>query len=56
MSWLASKSDNPTFLPIGGMHLVCFSHLGAEKQVRSLIRLQEWDFDLTVTARVVGAF
>lgn len=53
--WVASKSDNPTFLPVGGMHLVYISHLGAEKQVRSVIRLQEWDFDF-VTATVVGAF
>ncbi|KAK2525851.1 Sctr [Columba guinea] len=30
---VASKSDNPTFLPVGGMHLVYSSHLGAEKQM-----------------------
>lgn len=52
---MASKSVNPTLFPIGGMHLVYISHLGAEKWVRSVIRLQEWDFDLTVTAINAGA-
>lgn len=49
VSWVASRSDTPTLLPIGGMDLVCISHLGAENQVRSVTRLREWDFDLIVT-------
>lgn len=52
---MASESVISTSLPIGGMHLACISHIGAENQVRSDIGLQEWNFDLTVTANV-GVF